>query len=192
VTSQSATQPANEPVVEGARRVMAAAPRLGDVRLVVVNGPAGSGKTTYAAALSSALGGAPVVHMDDLYAGWTGLEPGVWRRLEAQVLAPLRAGRAARYQVYDWHAGQFAEWVDVAPHVALVVEGVGSAALPVDPYAVLRVWVEVPYELRIERGLIRGGQAMHDNWVRFAEVEQTHFRSDGTRGRADLFVDGTR
>jgi uridine kinase len=174
-----------------ARRVSASGPRLGDVRLVVVDGPAGSGKTTYAAALAAALGDAPVVHMDDLYEGWAGaLVPDVWRRLEVQVLAPLRAGRPARYQVYDWHAGRFAEWVDLASHTTLVVEGVGSAALPVDPWAVLRVWVEVPYELRIARGLVRGGAAMHENWVRFAEVEQTHFTCDSTQDRADVYVDG--
>jgi cytidylate kinase len=180
-------------VVSVARRVLAAPARLGAVRLVVVDGPAGSGKTTYAAALAEALGNAPVVHMDDLYEGWAGaLAPDVWIRLEAQVLAPLRAGQAGHYQVYDWYADRFAEWVDVAPHAALVVEGVGSAALPVDPSAVLRVWVEVPYELRMARGLLRGGEAMQENWLRFAEVEQVHFTADGTRQRADLLVDGTR
>ena len=188
---QSATQGVNEPVSGIARRVTAAAPRLGAVRLVVVDGPAGSGKTTYAAALSSALGDAPVVHMDDLYAGWSGLEHDVWRRLETQVLAPLRAGRSARYQVYDWIAGEFGEWVDVARHSALVVEGVGSAAGPVDPYAVLRVWVEVPAELRLARGIARDGSAMLEHWLRWADAEDAHFASDGTRGRADVLVDGT-
>lgn len=178
-------------VAEVASRVLGSAPRLGDVRLVVVDGPAGSGKTTYAAALSAALGDAPVVHMDDLYEGWAGLALGVWERLEAQVLAPLRDGRAACYRVYDWAAGEFAEWVDLPGHGVLVVEGVGAAARPVDPSAVLRVWVEVPAELRLARGLSRDGQAMRDNWVRWAEVEQAHFRNDGTRRRADLFVDGT-
>jgi uridine kinase len=179
------------PVAEVAGRVLGSAPRLGDVRLVVVDGPAGSGKTTYAADLSAALGDAPVVHMDDLYEGWAGLAPGVWRRLESQVLAPLREGRAACYRVYDWAAGEFAGWVDVPQHGVLVVEGVGAAARPVDPSAALRVWVEVPADLRLARGLARDGLAMRDNWVRWAQVEQAHFKDDGTRRRADLFVDGT-
>jgi hypothetical protein len=129
--------------------------------------------------------------MDDLYEGWSGLVDGVWRRLDAQVLSPLREGRAARYQVYDWLAGAFDEWVDVAPHPALVVEGVGSAAGPVDPWAVLRVWVEVPVALRLARGLARDGEAMRHHWLRWAEAEQVHFTSDGTRGRADVVVDGS-
>jgi uridine kinase len=184
---------ASEPVTSVARRVLATPPRLGDVRLVVVDGPAGSGKTTYAAALSAALGDAPIVHMDDLYEGWAGaLVPDVWRRLEAEVLAPLRDGRTARYRMYDWGADEFGEWIDVPQHAALVLEGVGAAAQQVDPWTVLRVWVEVPAELRLARGLARGGQAMYENWVRFAEVEQTHFTVDQTRRRADVFVDGTR
>lgn len=186
------TPPANEPVSDVARRVTASAPRLGDVRLVVVDGPAGSGKTTYATALSSELGDAPVVHMDDLFGGWAGaLLPDVWDRLEAQVLAPLRAGRTARYRMYDWDADEFGGWIDVPRHAVLVLEGVGSAARPVDPSAVLRVWVEVPADLRIARGLARDGVAMREHWLRFAEAEDAHFASDGTRGRADLIVDGT-
>jgi len=166
--------------------------RLGAVRLVVVDGPAGSGKTTYADALAAALGDAPVVHMDDLFGGWAGaLVPDVWRRLEAQVLAPLRDGRTARYQRYDWGADEFGAWIDVPRHPALVLEGVGSAARPVDPWAVARVWVEAPADLRLDRGIARDGPAMREHWLRFQETEDAHFASDRTRDRADVIVDGT-
>jgi uridine kinase len=179
-------------VSDVARRVLAAPARLGAVRLVVVDGPAGSGKTTYADALAAALGDAPVVHMDDLFGGWAGaLVPEVWHRLETQILAPLRDGGAARYQRYDWGADEFGAWVDVPRHPAFVLEGVGSAARPVDPWAVMRVWVEAPADQRLARGLTRDGQAMRDHWLRFQETEDAHFASDGTRDRADVIVDGT-
>jgi uridine kinase len=174
-----------------AERVRSAAPRLGEVRLVVVDGPAGSGKTTVAARLSEALGSAPVVHMDDLYAGWTGLGDDVWRRLREQVLDPLAAGRPGRYHRYDWHAGQFAEWEDVPPAPVLVVEGVGAAARPVEPFASLRVWVEVPPDLRLRRGIARDGEHLRDEWLAWAEREQAHFAADGTSARADVLVDGS-
>jgi uridine kinase len=162
------------------------------VRLVVVDGPAGSGKTTYADALAAALGHAPVVHMDDLFGGWAGaLVPEVWLRLEAQILAPLREGRAARYRMYDWVADAFGAWIDLPWHRALVLEGVGSAARPVDPWAVTRVWVEAPADLRLDRGIARDGRAMLEHWLRFQQTEEAHFASDGTRHRADLVVDGT-
>ncbi|MGZ4454286.1 MAG: hypothetical protein ACXVWX_15310, partial [Nocardioides sp.] len=69
-------------------------------------------------------------------------------------------------------------------------EGVGAAALPVDPWAVLRVWVEVPEELRLARGVARDGEALRHEWLRWAALEQAHFAADGTRERADLVVDG--
>lgn len=182
----------NPATLEVATRVLATTPRLGAVRLLVIDGPAGSGKTTYAAALGAALGGAPVIHMDDLYEGWDGLGHAVFARIEAQILAPLRARRAARYQRYDWLRGAFAEWIDVPPPGVLLLEGVGAAAAPIDPSAVLRVWVEAPRELRFARGVERDGEALRDRWRRWAEQEAAHFAADGTRARAEVIIDGTR
>jgi uridine kinase len=173
-------------------RALAAQPRLGDVRLVVVDGPAGSGKTTYAARLATALGEPPVVHMDDLYRGWSGLDADVLERLEEQVLAPLRAGRQGSYQRYDWDAERFADWVGVPLTGTLVIEGVGAAARPVDPFAVVRVWVEVPLGLRMARGVARDGEALRGEWERWAEREEQHFAADATKERADVLVDGSR
>lgn len=174
-----------------AARVRRSAPRLGTVRLVLVDGPAGSGKTTLAAGLAEALGGAQVVHMDDLYEGWSGLGPALWPRLLAQVVTPLAAGRPGRYQRYDWVDGRFAEWHDVPVAPALVIEGVGSAAAPVSSYAVLRVWVEAPPDERLRRGLERDGEAMREQWLAWQDREAAHFARDRTRSRADVVVDGT-
>lgn len=174
-----------------AARVRAAPPRLGAVRLVVVDGPAGSGKTTTAAALAAALGDAPVLHMDDLYEGWSGLNADVWPRMWAQVLEPLRAGRPGRYQRYDWEKGRFAEWHDVPAGPLLVVEGVGAAAAAMEPYASLRVWVEAPPDVRLHRGVLRDGEPLRDEWLRWSAREVEHFEADGTKDRADVRVDGT-
>jgi uridine kinase len=130
--------------------------------------------------------------MDDLYEGWAGLEAGVWRRLTEQVLEPLAAGRPARYQVYDWQAGRFDRWVDVAVPTVLVVEGVGAAAGPVDGYASLRVWVEAPEDERLARGVARDGEELRDEWLRWTGREAAHFERDRTRERADVLVDGTQ
>lgn len=174
-----------------ASRVQAAPARLGSIRLVVVDGPAGSGKTTLAGRLAAALDGAPVVHMDDLYEGWTGLRAGVWERLESQLLAPLRSGQPGEYQVYDWDAARFARWVTVPVAEVVVLEGVGAAARPVDPWASRRLWVEVGETLRMQRGVARDGEALRHEWVRWAGAEAEHFAADGTRDRADLVVDGS-
>ena len=179
---------------ELAARVGSAVPRLGPVRLVCVDGPAGSGKTTLASALAAHLERSgtrvTVVRMDDLYEGWTGLE-GVWGRVEDQVLRPLASGGAARYQRYDWAASEFAEWVDVPPPDVLVLEGCGSARRDVDGRAALVVWVEAPPDLRLERGLARDGESLRDEWLRWRVLEAAHFEREATRDRADVHVDGS-
>lgn len=169
----------------------AAPARCGAVRVLAVDGPAGSGKTTAAHRLVSELGNPPLVHLDDLLEGWTGSLAAVWDRLDAQLLEPLAAGAPAGYRRFDWEADAFAEWVSVPDTGVLVVEGVGSAAAAVDPRLALRVWVEAPPDLRLRRGVERGGEEQRDNWVRWAQWEARHFAADGTRERADVLVDGT-
>jgi uridine kinase len=180
----------NLPLEEVARLVLRAEPRLGAVRLVVIDGPAGSGKTTYASQLASFLADAPAIHMDDLYEGWSGLGDAVFARIETQVLAPLRAGRRPSYQRYDWIRGAFAEWVDVDLGDLLLIEGVGAAAAPIDLWAAFRVWIEAPLDLRLQRGVERDGERQRDHWLRWAEQEAVHFATDGTHARADILVDG--
>lgn len=166
----------------------AAPARLGRVRLVVVDGPAGSGKTTFAAALAAS-SGATVLHLDDLYEGWSGLEGSLWPRLAAQVLEPLRRGLPGRYQRYDWDRGAFAEWVDVPVPALLVLEGCGSARRAVDAFASVRVWVESPDELRLARGLERDGSDARPLWEQWMRDETDHFVREATRERADVLLD---
>lgn len=169
-------------------QVRSSEPRLGGVRLVCVDGPAGAGKTTLAGRLGVALD-APVIHLDDLYEGWSGLD-GVFERLDAQVLTPVAEGRAARYQRYDWHAGRFDDWVDVPLTGTLVVEGCGSAPRALGDRAVLVAYVDAPADLRLERGLARDGEAMREQWLRWMGLEAVHLAREGTRRRADVVVDG--
>ncbi|RZU31567.1 uridine kinase family protein [Blastococcus saxobsidens] len=174
-----------------ADELLAAPPLLGGTRLVCVDGPAGSGKTTLAGRLAAALGGtAEVVHMDDVYAGWT--LTGAIARLGAGVLRPLTAGRPGAYHRYDWTTGRFApEPVPVRPAPVLLVEGCGSSPRRWDPWTTRRVWVEAPDALRVARGLARDGASMAVHWHRWLATEAAEFAREDTRGRADLRIDGT-
>lgn len=183
----------DEGALEIVERALVASPRLGRVRLVCVDGPAGSGKTTAAGrvqVLATARGlDTRVVHLDDLYAGWSGLEGSLWPRLSAQVLEPLRRGVPGRFQRYDWVAGAFADWVDVPVPELLVLEGCGSARRDCDPFAVLRVWVEADDALRLARGLARDGEGAREQWLRWMDDERAHFARERTRERADISLD---
>jgi uridine kinase len=168
-------------------------PRLGPVRLVALDGPAGSGKTTLAAAVAEGCARqgrrAHVVHMDDLYAGWSGLEGDIWPRLAAQLLEPLRRGRPGRYQRYDWVAGRFADWVDVPVPDVLVLEGCGSGRRAGARDVGVLVWVEADDATRLARGLERDGADARPQWERWMTDEAAHYAREGTRGRADVRVD---
>lgn len=168
-------------------------PTLGAGRLVCVDGPAGSGKTTLGRALAHAaaeVGTVRLLHMDDMYDGWGGLLR-VASRVEADLLRPLAEGRVGRYRRYDWHAGRFAEWRTVEPVDLLVLEGVGSGAASYHSLVTTLVWVEAPRDLRLRRGLARDGEELREQWLRWVDDEEALFRRERTRERADVVVDGS-
>ena len=76
-------------------------------RIWLLDGRSGSGKTVLADALAAELGGA-VVHMDDLYPGWGGLEEGSAYALE-RIVRPLARGEDAVWRRWDWAADARAE-----------------------------------------------------------------------------------
>jgi uridine kinase len=172
-----------------AERVLAALPRCGATRLVCIDGPSGSGKTTLAGRLTAALGGPPVLQMDDLYPGWDGLAASI-PLLYDQVVGSLAAGRAARYRRYDWHREEFTEERDLGTPDVLVVEGAGCGARVIAERAVLLVWIEAPPEERFRRGIARDGETYRPHWERWAGQEAAHFATEATACRADVRVDG--
>ena len=177
-------------VADLAARVLATPARLGAVRLVCLDGPAGSGKTTLAGRLADVLGdAAALVHYDELYAGWT--LTGAQGRLQAGVLRPLAEGRAGSHHRFDWAARRFSpDPVAVPPRAVLLVEGCGSSPRALDAWTSLRIWVEAPADLRLRRGLARDGSGLEPEWRRWLGTEAAEFAREGTRGRADVRLDG--
>ncbi len=162
---------------------------LGEGRLICLDGPAGSGKTTWAAGIANLAPGARVVHMDDLYAGWSGLS-----EVDAQLsvlLLPLAQGEPGSYRRYDWAVGGFAEEVVVDPVPLLVLEGVGSGTASFASLVTVLVWVEAPYDLRLERGMARDGDTFAPHWDEWAKDEAALFEREQTRRRADIVIDGS-
>ena len=157
---------------------------LGTSRLVCIDGPAGSGKTTLSAALADAVQGAQVIHCDDLLQGWRGL-PGLAASIEA-LLAPLAAGRTGTWRRWDWVADAWAETAEVAPGGLLVLEGVGCWSPAIAHFVGVLVWVEAASDLRLDRGLARDGEEMRTHWEQWRLDEDALLARLGTRDRADL------
>lgn len=175
-----------------AAHVSARRARCGPTRVVCVDGPAGSGKTTVARALAAALpGDVAVVHLDDLYQGWEQpLGEPLARRIEAWLLLAWEAGLPGRHLRYDWAEERFTGWVDVPCADVVILEGCGSAAALVRRRAAAVIWVQAPADDRLRRGIARDGAALAGHWSRWQQHEAAHFAADATRDAATLLVDG--
>jgi uridine kinase len=181
-------------VEELADRVLAGPAVCGGSRLVCVDGPAGSGKTTLAGELAAAVGRrdrtVALVHLDDLLDGWDGLAE-VGASAHRLLVEPWSQGRAGGYRRYDWHDQAVAEHHEVPPAAVAVLEGVGSGHPGFAALVTLLVWVEAPAELRLARGLARDGADLEPHWRRWMDDETRLHARERTRERADVAVDGT-
>ncbi|MER5481270.1 hypothetical protein ABT026_30470 [Streptomyces sp. NPDC002734] len=161
-------------------------PSCGPVRLIGVDGHAGSGKSTFADRLARALGGAPVLHLDDIATheelfSWTG-------RLATQVLEPLREGRVARYAPYDWTARRFGAPRPLPPAPAVLLEGVGAGRRELRPHLARLIWMDLPAEESWRRGRRRDGEEQREFWDDWEAAERAHFARDPSRPHAHLLV----
>lgn len=85
--------------------------------ITFIDGPSGAGKTTRALELG-AQRGIPVVHLDDFYPGWHGLEEGA-----AMVPGLILRGR---YRSWDWEADAPGEERQVDLRAGAIIEGCGA------------------------------------------------------------------
>jgi hypothetical protein len=167
---------------------LASEPRCGAVRVVAIDGPSGAGKSTLADAVASDLD-CPVMRVDLLYPGWTGLAEGV-RLLHDLVLVPLSEGRRARYRAWDWTADAWGAEHTLDPTPFLVVEGCGSSTGAAGGFAAVTVWLDAPADVRRMRALARDGEVYAPFWEVWAAQERALFGPDRTRERADLHLGG--
>ncbi|MFE0424484.1 uridine kinase, partial [Streptomyces sp. NPDC058953] len=151
--------------------VYAAPPSCGPVRLVAVDGHAGSGKSTFTGLFATALaarapggGDSPVgvLHLDDLasheaYFGWTG-------RMLDQVIEPLSRGVSAHYKPYDWNARRFTAPRALPPTPVILIEGVGAGRAALRPYLARLLWMERAPDESWPRGRSRDGIGLSAFW----------------------------
>ncbi|WP_414720377.1 uridine kinase family protein [Streptomyces sp.] len=169
-----------------ARRLRALPPSCGPVRLVAVDGHAGSGKSTLAGRLAEALGGAPVLHLDDV-ASHDALFEWTDRVLE-QVIAPFSRGEPARYRVYDWVRRVFGGERMLPPAPVVLVEGVGAGRRALRPHLACLLWMDLPPGESWARGRRRDGPGLADFWDGWERAEERHFAADPSRPYAHWLV----
>jgi len=174
------------PIHDLASQLRRLPPSCGPVRLIGVDGHAGSGKTTFAGQLAAALDGAPVLHLDDIAThedlfAWT-------ERLLGQVIGPLCHGETAYYAPYDWIARDFGPARELPPAPVIVLEGVGAGRLALRPFLARLLWMELPHDEAWARGRQRDGETQSAFWAGWVRAEHQHFIKDPSRPFADLLV----
>jgi uridine kinase len=161
------------------------------VRIVGIDGPSGSGKSSFTRRLIDRTA-APLVEIDD-FVSWTDFADW-WPRFDDQVLQPLLRGEDAHYQVRDWendpHGSSLGHWKTTPWSPLMIFDGVTSTRKAVADLLAYRIWVEAPDEIRLARGLDRDGAQARDLWLAWMQEERDFFSKDSTRQRADLLVNG--
>ena len=159
----------------------------GATRVIGIDGPAGSGKSTFAGHLAMTLQQCPIIHMDDLYEGWNNpLNSKLFNRITEQIFSPLSSAKVASYQKFDWHKGIFDQVVEVSPSNFLILEGVGALHPDLQQYISLGIWLESNPKGRMKRVLDRDGEDLKSHMLDWQKMEQTYFTKFKIADRADF------
>nr|WP_300144601.1 cobalt ABC transporter [Propionicimonas sp.] len=156
----------------------------GERPVVLIDGGAGSGKTTLADALAEWWPGrtaAQVVGLDELYPGWGGLAAG------SAAVPEVIAGSG--FRTWDWAAGRPGSWRPLDPSAPLILEGCGAISPASRALAGLAVWLELDEATRKQRALARDGELFARHWDEWAAQEAVHWGADHPRELADVVLE---
>lgn len=166
------------------------------VLVVAIDGHGTAGKTTVAGRVAAAAG-AGLVHTDDFFRqlpASAACQPLScyydWRRIRAQALDPLRAGRKAAFRRFDWGRGAGLDGVvTVVPADLILLEGVFSAAPELSDLVDRSVFVDTPEHERLRR---LHAQVMPEDWdTDWLIAQEAYFRLIRPAASFDLVVRGT-
>lgn len=160
--------------------------------ILLIDGRAGSGKSTLAAAVQNEffkLGESSprVIHLDDLYYGWDGLNQGV-EYLQRSILVPLIKREVAHYQVFDWAKNERDEWREFAGGTPLIIEGCGAINTNSIEFADAAIWLDAADDVRHERWVEREGNDDHFN--QWAAQELDFYAREHSRDLATEVIGG--
>lgn len=166
--------------------------------LIAVDGPCASGKTTLAARLAEALN-AQVIHADDFFLPFEMktperlAQPGGnvhYERFKEEVADALAMGKTVDYGVYRCAEGRIAEKKRVIPSGIIIVEGSYSMHPLMGADYDLRIFIEAPLDIRLERILERNGkeklETFKEKWI---PMENAYFEHYGIKEKSDIVTE---
>lgn len=176
----------------------------GTLVCVAVDGHSGVGKSTLSSAIANSIGGV-YVDQDDFYAGgdvqtWSSLDPDLrwkrcidWKRVRHELLAPLRAGRGARYSPFDWEAMTRSSGTEthIEPADVVVLDGTYSSRPELLDLIDLTVLVTLNGSARTQRLRQREGDDWSADWFSmWDEAEDVYFETVRPASSFDIVIHG--
>ncbi len=177
--------------------------------LIALDGGSGSGKSTLAVLIAEELDAA-LIQSDDFFAAdisdveWEARTPVAraadaidWRRLRAEALEPLRAGKRARWHAFDFEAGvrldgtyaMCADFVERTPSAVIVLDGAYSTRPELADLIDLSVLVDVPSDVCHKRLAVREDKQFLAAWhARWDAAEEYYFTYVRPKSSFDLVV----
>jgi uridine kinase len=160
--------------------------------VIAVDGFGGSGKSTLCNHLSKLLTDSMIIQTDDFIK--SPHEPNVfehdWQAIEDKVLKRIKTDNAITVKIYDWHILGAIPDVKAAIKRYVLIDGIGLLESKFTQYFDLKIWMDCPYELALERGKKRDKEEQgvdHDElWdTIWGPGSQDYFK----RARPDLRAD---
>lgn len=171
-------------------------PKNGRFFTIAIDGRGGSGKSTFAELLKTRLPGFVMLNGDDYFEPINNSK--VWGefnddRFATDVIEPLKAGRDFNYRPYDWHADPHITEQNIEVTKGFCLER--NYAFKFDLDWDLKIWVETPKEVCLERGLAREKmprEKIIPAWKVWQRREDEYMRDFKPQEQADIVIDGTK
>lgn len=157
--------------------------------LLAIDGPAGAGKTTFAAKLEAELsvnGSVRVIHMDDLYNGWDNALSNPLAEILDRISTAHIAGREFVIKIFNWHTMAFDREERITPTDYLIIEGVGAAQQIVRETGATTYWLDIEPEIGLQRVLDRDGAHIEAQMRQWQVDQDKHFARDETRENCEF------
>jgi uridine kinase len=161
------------------------------VTLLAIDGPAGAGKTTFAAKLEAELslkGTVRVIHMDDLYNGWENALSNPLSEILDRISTAHLASREFVIKIFNWHTMTFDREEKIAPTDYLIIEGVGAAQQIVRETGATTYWLDIEPEIGLQRVLDRDGAHIEVQMRQWQVDQDKHFARDETRENCEFKI----
>jgi uridine kinase len=171
-------------------------PKNGRFFTIAIDGRDGSGKTSFAKVLETYLPGFVMLNGDDYFEPIN--DPIVWgefndERFAQDVIEPLKQDNTFTYRPYDWHSEPHISEKQITVEQGICLERCYSFTFELDWD--LKIWVETPREICIERGLARETLPREQTvpaWEIWQTQRDEYIRTFRPQEKADIVIDGMK